>query len=143
VGIILALAVAGQIEFYGLVQKRGLVCFRNGAWPAAFCWLVGTFIFFQAETTLPTGCWPAGERLRGLVSHPFRAGLCVRQFVSQSNKAGLLAISTTLFGLMYVPWLLNFIQKINFFPGVDGHFFVLYFVLVTSAAISARIASAA
>jgi phosphatidate cytidylyltransferase len=43
-------------------------------------------------------------------------GLCVRQFVSKSNTAGILAISTTLFGLMYVPWLLNFIQKINFLP---------------------------
>ena len=32
---------------------------------------------------------------------------------------------------MYVPWLLNFIQKINFFPGVDGKFYVLYFILVT------------
>jgi phosphatidate cytidylyltransferase len=32
---------------------------------------------------------------------------------------------------MYVPWLLNFIQKINFFPGLDGKFYVLYFVIVT------------
>jgi phosphatidate cytidylyltransferase len=32
---------------------------------------------------------------------------------------------------MYVPWLLNFIQKINFFPGIDGHYSLLYFVLVT------------
>jgi phosphatidate cytidylyltransferase len=45
----------------------------------------------------------------------------------------MLAISTTLFGLMYVPWLLNFIQKINFFfyPGLDGRYYLLYFVLVT------------
>ena len=32
---------------------------------------------------------------------------------------------------MYVPWLLNFIQKINFFPNVEGHFYLLYFVLIT------------
>jgi phosphatidate cytidylyltransferase len=32
---------------------------------------------------------------------------------------------------MYVPWLLNFIQKINFFPGVEGKYFLLYFVLLT------------
>ncbi len=32
---------------------------------------------------------------------------------------------------MYVPWLLNFIQKINFFPGLDGRYFVLYFILIT------------
>jgi phosphatidate cytidylyltransferase len=32
---------------------------------------------------------------------------------------------------MYVPWLLNFIQKINFYPGVEGKFYVLHFILVT------------
>ena len=47
-------------------------------------------------------------------------GLCIRQLVSDTNANGLLAISTTLFGLMYVPWLLNFIQAINFFPGIGG-----------------------
>src|SRR4029077_1697220 len=61
----------------------------------------------------------------------FVLGLCLRQFFSKSNTAGILAISTTLFGLMYVPWLLNFIQKINFFPNVDGHYYLLYFVLIT------------
>jgi phosphatidate cytidylyltransferase len=61
----------------------------------------------------------------------FVLGLCLRRFVSRDNAAGIEAISTTLFGLMYVPWLLNFIQKINFFPSVDGKFFVLYFILVT------------
>jgi phosphatidate cytidylyltransferase len=63
----------------------------------------------------------------------FVLGLCVRQFVSKTNTAGILAISTTLFGLMYVPWLLNFIQKIYFFPGheTQGKFYVLYYILVT------------
>ncbi len=36
---------------------------------------------------------------------------------------------------MYVPWLLNFIQKINYFRHADGagdgHFYVLYFILIT------------
>ena len=62
----------------------------------------------------------------------FVLGLCIRQFVSRSNTAGIVAISTTLFGLMYVPWLLNFIQKINFFPRAwTGKFYLLYFILVT------------
>jgi len=60
----------------------------------------------------------------------------VRQFLSRSNTAGIEAISVTLFGLMYVPWLLNFIQKIHFFPFGPGHrssgaYYVLYFILVT------------
>ena len=51
--------------------------------------------------------------------------------MAKTNPAGLMAISTTLFGLMYVPWLLNFIQKINFFPNVEGKYFLLYFILIT------------
>ena len=51
--------------------------------------------------------------------------------LSRDNPAGLAAIAVTLFGLMYVPWLLNFIQKINFFPGVEGKYFLLYFILLT------------
>jgi phosphatidate cytidylyltransferase len=63
----------------------------------------------------------------------FVLGLCVRQFMSRRVSTGIIAISTTLFGMMYVPWLLNFIQKINFFgqAGVEGAYYVLYFVLVT------------
>jgi phosphatidate cytidylyltransferase len=61
----------------------------------------------------------------------FVLGLCLRQFFSRRNPAGLPTIAATLLGLMYVPWLLNFIQKINFFPGVDGHYYLLYFVVIT------------
>jgi phosphatidate cytidylyltransferase len=32
---------------------------------------------------------------------------------------------------MYVPWLLNFISKINFFPGVEGRYYLLFFIIIT------------
>ena len=58
-----------------------------------------------------------------------RAAVCF----AQQHAPGIAAISTTLFGLMYVPWLLNFIQKINFFPGIvrRANIILLYFILVT------------
>ncbi len=51
---------------------------------------------------------------------------CTRRFAARIvNFPRFLAISTTLFGLMYVPWLLNFIQNVrgglaphNRFPGI-------------------------
>jgi phosphatidate cytidylyltransferase len=57
--------------------------------------------------------------------------------VAKVSTSGLVGISTTLFGLMYVPWLLNFLQKINFFPFAPGSpadagkYFVIYFILIT------------
>ena len=60
----------------------------------------------------------------------FVLGLCLRQLMARENTAGLTAIAITLLGLMYVPWLLNFIQKINFFPHVEGKYFLLDFILL-------------
>jgi phosphatidate cytidylyltransferase len=130
--ILLVLAVAGVLEFYGLVEKEGMVCFRWIGVSGAVLLMVGTFAKIQGVL----GEFRTPARVNDfevLFLILFVLGLCVRQFISTTNTKGILAISTTLFGLMYVPWLLNFIQKIHFFPGLDGNgkFYVLYFILVT------------
>ena len=124
------LAVAGLAEFYGLVERRNLVCFKWCGLLGGVLLMVGTFLHLTGHLGIYNSPARANDFETGFIIL-FVLGLCVRQFVSRSNTAGILAISTTLFGLMYVPWLLNFIQKINFFPGVDGKFYVLYFIIVT------------
>lgn len=128
--IMIFLAAAGLAEFYGLVEKRDLVCFKWCGLLGGLLLMVGTFL----NLTGLAGTSGSPARVNDFETSfliLFVLGLCLRQFFSRSNTAGILAISTTLFGLMYVPWLLNFIQKINFFPGVDGHYYLLYFVLIT------------
>jgi len=130
--IMVFLAGFGLAEFYGLVEKRGLVCFKGWGLIGGPLLMVGTFL----HCTGKLGLYESPSRVNDFEASfliLFVLGLCVRQFVSRSNTAGLLAISTTLFGLMYVPWLLNFVQKINFFPGLEnkGKFYVLYFIVVT------------
>jgi phosphatidate cytidylyltransferase len=128
--IIVLLALTGLAEFYGIVEKRGLVCFKWWGIAGGVLLMLGTFLNLTGK--LGTSGTPS--RVNDFETSfliLFVLGLCLRQFFSKRNPAGILAISTTLFGLMYVPWLLNFIQKINFFPGVDGHYYLLYFVLIT------------
>jgi phosphatidate cytidylyltransferase len=128
--IILFMAGFGLAEFYDLARKRQLVCFHRWGIAGGLLLMVGTFLNLTGK--LGTSGTPS--RVNDFETSfiiLFVLGLCLLQFFSRSNTAGLLAISTTLFGLMYVPWLLNFIQKINFFPGVEGHFYLLYFVLLT------------
>ncbi len=128
--VMLTLAGTGLAEFYGLVEKRGLVCFKGWGIVGGLLFMASTFVYLSGAL---------GEQLQPAKANDFETGflilfvlgLCVRQFFSRKNPAGLLAISTTLFGLMYVPWLLNFIQKINFFPRADGRFYLIYFLVVT------------
>lgn len=124
------LTITGLAEFYGLVEKRDLVCFKWWGLVGGALLILGTFL----NVTGMIGTRGSPARVNDFETSfliLFVLGLCLRQFFSRSNTAGILAISTTLFGLMYVPWLLNFIQKINFFIGVDGHYYLLYFVLIT------------
>jgi phosphatidate cytidylyltransferase len=128
--LIFVLAMAGLAEFYGLAEKRGLACFKFSGLLGGALLMVGTFL----ELTGHIGTQGSPARVNDFETGfiiLFVLGLCVRQLASKSGASGITAIAVTLFGLMYVPWLLNFIQKINFFPGVDGKYFVLYFILVT------------
>lgn len=129
------LAITGMIEFYGLVQKRDLICFKGWGIFGGVLLMIGTFLNLKGY--IGTQGSPARVNdFESIFLILFVLGLCLRQFFAKSNTAGILAISTTLFGLMYVPWLLNFIQKIQFFsfPGSlagTGKIYVLYFILVT------------
>ena len=130
--VMVFLAISGLAEFYSIAAKRDLVCFNYWGIFGGALLIIGTF--FQLTGLIGTHGSPA--RVNDFETSfliLFVLGLCLRQFFSRSNTAGILAISTTLFGLMYVPWLLNFLQKINFFDGLheNGKFYVLYFILVT------------
>jgi phosphatidate cytidylyltransferase len=128
--IMVVLAGFGLEEFYELMAKRGLICFKWWGVLGGVLLILGTFLHFTGKLGISgTAARPNDFETSFLIL--FVLGLCLRQFLSQTNAEGLLAISTTLFGLMYVAWLLNFIQKINFFPNVNGPFYVLYFILVT------------
>ncbi|MCX7722045.1 MAG: phosphatidate cytidylyltransferase [Verrucomicrobiae bacterium] len=126
--LITAVGVAGQLEFYGLVKRRGLACFK---------WLGvvgGTALMWStcAKCLSGAGADHFGDFQTGVLAC-IVLGLCVRQLMAGLNQTGLTAISTTLLGVLYVPWLLNFIQGINFFPGLGGmgKYYLLYFLVVT------------
>ena len=127
--LIATLALAGLVEFYGMAEHARLPCFKC---TGGGLLMLGTFAHFHGWL----GIYDSPARVNDfetLFLILFVLGLCVRQFLSKAPGSGITAIAVTLFGLMYVPWLLNFIQKINFFPGLggDGKFYVFYFILVT------------
>jgi len=140
--VMLAIAALGLHEFYDLVEKSGLHCFRGWGLAGGIILMGSTFATIEMQQAFAPAVSPArvNDFETGILIL-FVLGLCFRQFLSKRGGSGLLRISTTLFGLMYVPWLLNFIQKLHFFPNVvtangqqisvNGNFYVLYFILVT------------
>ncbi len=130
--IMIGLAWQGLREFYDLVEHRGLVCFRNWGIASGLTLMVVTYLYFTGVIPHAHEQLPAkANDFEVTIIIVFVLGLCLRRFVATTLQDGLLAISTTLFGLLYVPWLLNFISKIAFFPGIEGRYYVLYFILVT------------
>ncbi len=134
--LIALLALSGLVEFYGIAEKRGMVNFKISGVIGGLLLMVGTFLNLMGKL----GTSGSPSRVNDFETSfliLFVLGLCVRQLCAKNNSAGLTAIATTLFGLMYVPWLLNFIQKINFFPFPvgsppdAGKIFLLYFILIT------------
>src|SRR5580692_5770180 len=130
--IMVALAGAGLWEFYGIVEKRGLVCFKYCGLLGGLLLMVGTFFKLTGKLGLNNSPARVNDFETSFLIL-FVLGLCVRQLMARENPAGITGIAVTLLGLMYVPWLLNFIQKINYFPGLggDGKWFVFYFILLT------------
>lgn len=128
--VLLLLTGVGLLEFYAMVEKRGLVCFKGWGIFGGLLLLSAEFIYLTG-TLGPVVLPSKANDFETSYLILFVLGLCLRQFFSRSSTSGILAISTTLFGLMYVPWLINFIQKINFFPNIEGTYYVMYFIVVT------------
>ena len=130
--LMVALAAAGLVEFYGLVERRGWVCYKVWGILGGVLLMASTFVYLSGILGVHEAPSKANDFETSILIL-LVLGLCLRQFFSPTQQGGILAISTTLFGLMYVPWLLNFIQKIYYYPRVEGNgaFYVLYFILVT------------
>ena len=128
--LIVFLALTGLVEFYNLARKRGLPCFKVSGVIGGVLLMIGTFL----NVTGKLGTYNSPARVNDFETSfliLFVLGLCLRQLMSKDNASGISAIAVTLLGLMYVPWLLNFLQKICYFPHVEGKYFLLYFILLT------------
>jgi len=126
----LLLAVVGLVEFYGLAEKSGFKSFKGWGVVGGVLLMCGTFSHVHGWLGTMGPAAKVNDFEMGFLI-VFVLGLCVRQFMSRDGSRAIPTVAVTLLGLMYVPWLLNFIQKINFFPGVNGTLYLLYFIVVT------------
>lgn len=128
--LIMALSFLGLREFYHIARSKGISCFDRLGGAGGIILLGSTFFYLTGYWERAAGDSRANDFETAIVVL-FVLCLCTRQLFARNHPAALVSISTTLFGFIYVPWLLNFIQKIYFFTGVSGIHYVFFFVLVT------------
>ena len=128
--LMILLSTLGLMEFYRMAERKGLHSYRGMAISFGIILLTSTFFYLTEHWGRSAAPSRASDFECGILVL-FVLGLCLRQLFSRIPNSGLNSIAITLFGLMYIPWLLNFIQKIYFFTGISGFFCVFYFIIVT------------
>jgi len=130
--LISGLALRALWEFFRMLDHQGVPHFRLFAMLCAVVLLIGSFHYFRSVGPALSYDFELAVLLF------FLLGVFARQmFEGTRDPEPLRTMAYTLFGLLYVLWLFNFVTKIVYVtprgPGgaVTGHFYVLYLIIVT------------
>jgi phosphatidate cytidylyltransferase len=130
-----SLGMAGLWEYFQMLERSGIRCFT------AFGMACGAASFIGSFFALRTNSQTAAYDFENIVVLVFLFGVIARQMFRPTGKiAPLETMAYTLFGLMYVAWLFNFMTKIIYViprtaqGATLGQFYVLYLVVVTKFA---------
>src|SRR5258708_11397218 len=127
-----SLGLAGVWEYYEMIERSGMRCFKVFGMACGAASFIGTFLAIRTYSET------AAYDFENFVLLVFLFGVFARQMFRPTGKnAPLEAMAYTLFGLMYVAWLFNFMTKIIYVVpktphgATLGQFYVLYLVVVT------------
>ena len=131
-GLIAAFGLLMLWEFYGMLDHKGLPNFKITAMVCGAIMLCGSFYYFS---TIGPG---QSYDFEVAVLLGFLLTVFARQmFTRLRDDAPLRTMAYTLFGLLYVVWLFNFVTKIIYVvprsPSgeVTGQFYALYLIAIT------------
>lgn len=131
-GLISLFGLLALWEFYGMLDHRGLPNFKITAMICGAVMLCGSFYYFSRVGLGHSYDFEMAVLLFFLLTVFTR-----QMFESLRDDAPLRTMAYTLFGLLYVLWLFNFITKIVYIVprsatgAVMGQFYVLYLIAIT------------
>jgi phosphatidate cytidylyltransferase len=130
--LILFMALVGLYEYFHMVKEQGAPVFTLTGMICATLYLSGSFLYLRNH-----GTDPALDLEMGVLVG-FLFVIFVRQmFRAAALREPLEAVAYTVFGLLYIPWLFNFITKIIYlFPHTEsgqptGQYYVILLLVVT------------
>jgi phosphatidate cytidylyltransferase len=136
--LLLIISALASLEFYNLLDKAGIPSFRVLGVLGGSALISAAFFSIQRisasgdsvelSTVLKTYDWEWFV-LFGIV-----VVISIRQFPQKHNDRPLATIACTLLGVLYVPFLFNFITKLVFAWGIEtGRLLVLYLVVAVKS----------
>jgi phosphatidate cytidylyltransferase len=119
--VLMALTVGGLYEFFYMIKKKGIPIYSY----------VGIFI----GVLIPASIYSRFELTRNwellFIVLAFLLILLL-QFARKDNTNAVVGISTTMFGVFYISWLLSFLIKIKFLlPGIQGVKLLAFILIIT------------
>ncbi len=118
-------------EFYRICEVKGLASFKVLGVIASIALVSGSwFVFGRSEFHAPSDFAALSYDFDIFILLAFAVGVFLRQFPQKLNPHSIATMSVTLFGLIYVAWLANFITRVNF-ANPEGRYFVMFLVVVT------------
>src|SRR6266513_3629517 len=131
-GLISVFGLISLWEFYGMLDHKGLPNFKVTAMVCGAVMLCGSFYYFSRMGPGHSYDFEVAVLLFFLLT------VFTRQMFDRLREdAPLRTMAYTIFGLLYVLWLYNFITKIVYVVprsstgAVTGQFYVLYLVAIT------------
>lgn len=125
------MALRALWEYYRMLEADGTGVFTLTGILCAVVLLVGGFLSMRADGTTNSG------DIELLIPVLFLITVFSRQMFRGTSNDPLRAMSYTIFGLLYIPWLFSFVTKIIYLtPRLEdgmttGQYYVLYLVAVT------------
>jgi phosphatidate cytidylyltransferase len=126
------MAMTALWEYFRMLDHDGIPNFQLTGLVTAAIFLVGSFYYFNT--------WSPSQALdfELAILVLFLVVMFARQmFAPLRDRRPLQTMAYTLFGLLYIPWLFNFVTKILFLPPRDlahdptGQYYVLFLLMVT------------
>jgi len=129
--LIASIGMIGLWEFYTMLDNKRLPNFKITGMIFGAVFICGSFYYYSRVSRLESYEFEAAVLLF------FMFVVFARQMFQKTRDISPIeTMAYTLFGLLYVLWLFNFITKIVYVvphpPGrVTGHFYVLYLIVIT------------
>lgn len=129
--LLACMALIALWEYYRMLESDGIGVFTLTGLVCAAVLLIGGFLV--ARDSGPA----AAHHFEQPVLVLFMITIFARQMFRGAKQDPLRAMSYTVFGLLYIPWLFNFLTKIIYLAprlpdgGTTGQYYVLYVVAVT------------